>query len=74
MLTGLTTCPVEGLFFHDAWGWASDGGSGYTWDNANPYARDVFEPTVGSTTSLSVIPRPVARATSWIAVLRATTQ
>ncbi len=44
MLTGLTTCPVEGLFFHDAWGWAGDGGPGYTWDNANPYARDVFEP------------------------------
>ena len=44
MLTGLTTCPVEGLVFHDAWLWASGGGPGYTWDNANPYVVAEFEP------------------------------
>jgi endonuclease/exonuclease/phosphatase family metal-dependent hydrolase len=44
MLTGLTTCPVEGQFFHDAWIVAGDGGPGYTWDNANPYAVAEFEP------------------------------
>ena len=44
MLTGLTTCPVENLVFHDAWAWAGGGGPGHTWDNANPYARDEFDP------------------------------
>jgi endonuclease/exonuclease/phosphatase family metal-dependent hydrolase len=44
MLTGLTTCPVDGLVFHDAWLVAGDGGPGYTWDNANPYAVAQFEP------------------------------
>ena len=44
MLTGLTACPVEGLVFHDAWLWASGGGPGYTWDNANPYVVAEFEP------------------------------
>jgi endonuclease/exonuclease/phosphatase family metal-dependent hydrolase len=44
MLTGLTICPVEGLAFHDAWVCAGRGGPGHTWDNANPYARAVFEP------------------------------
>ncbi len=44
MLKGLTTCPVKGLFFHDAWCVAGDGGPGYTWDNKNPYAVAEFEP------------------------------
>jgi endonuclease/exonuclease/phosphatase family metal-dependent hydrolase len=44
MLTGLTTCPVEGLVFRDAWGWAGDGGPGHTWDNANPYVLAELEP------------------------------
>ena len=44
MLTGLTTCPVAGLFFHDAWRVAGNGGEGYTWDNANPYAVAEYEP------------------------------
>ena len=44
MLTGLTTCPVEGLVFHDAWNWADGGGPGHTWDNANPYVGSKFEP------------------------------
>ncbi len=38
MLKGLTTCPVEGLIFHDAWSVAGAAGSGNTWDNINPYA------------------------------------
>ncbi len=44
MLTGLTTCPVEGLVFRDAWLGAGGGGPGYTWDNANPYAVAKLEP------------------------------
>ena len=44
MLTGLTTCPVEGLFFLDAWGGAGGEGPGYTWDHVNPYASARFEP------------------------------
>ena len=44
MLTGLTTCPVEGLVFLDAWAGAGGGGPGHTWDNANPYVSAVLEP------------------------------
>lgn len=44
MLTGLTAVPVEDLFFTDAWDCAGGEGAGYTWDNANPFARDAFEP------------------------------
>ncbi len=44
MLKGLTTCPTEGLVFHDAWSVAGDGGAGITWDNANPYVKVELEP------------------------------
>ncbi len=44
MLKGLTTCPVEGLFFHDAWSVAGGTGAGMTWDNANPYVAVKLEP------------------------------
>jgi endonuclease/exonuclease/phosphatase family metal-dependent hydrolase len=44
MLKGLTTCPVEGLFFHDAWSVAGGTRSGMTWDNANPYVAVELEP------------------------------
>jgi len=44
MLTGQTTCPVEGLAFHDAWIAAGSQGPGSTWDNANPYAAPILEP------------------------------
>lgn len=44
MLKGLTTCPVEGLSFHDAWDVAGGGGSGMTWDNVNPYVLERLEP------------------------------
>ena len=44
MLKGLTTCPVEGLVFNDAWSVAGNGRSGNTWDNANPYAGAELEP------------------------------
>ncbi len=46
MLKGLTTCPVEGLFFHDAWSVAggAGAGAGMTWDNANPYVAVALEP------------------------------
>ncbi len=44
MLKGLTTCPVEGLAFHDAWSVAGDGRSGITWDNTNPYGKILLEP------------------------------
>ncbi len=45
MLTGETTCAVEGLAFRDAWKDGGDGSSGYTWDNANPFARAGLEPS-----------------------------
>ena len=44
MLTGLTTCPVEGLAFQDAWVAARNDSPGFTWDNANPYAVEILEP------------------------------
>ena len=44
MLTGLTTCPIEGLVFHDAWSVGGGHEGGVTWDNANPYALVHFEP------------------------------
>lgn len=44
MLKGLSTCPVEDLFFHDAWNTAGGGGPGNTWENTNPYAVVEFEP------------------------------
>ncbi len=44
VLTGLTTTPVKGLVFHDAWRVAGDGGPGMTWDNANPYVYVTLEP------------------------------
>ena len=44
MLTGLATCPVEGLVFRDAWLGAGGGGPGHTWDNANPYVAVKLEP------------------------------
>jgi len=44
MLNGLTTGPVEGLVFHDAWRFAGDDSGGMTWDNTNPYVAMEFEP------------------------------
>jgi endonuclease/exonuclease/phosphatase family metal-dependent hydrolase len=44
LLKGLTSCPVEGLFFHDAWAVAGGSGPGITWDNNNPYAVTQMEP------------------------------
>lgn len=44
MLKGLTTCPVEGLCFHDAWSVAGGEGVGFTWDNTNPYVEIELEP------------------------------
>ena len=44
MLTGMTSCPVDGLVFHDAWAVAGGEGHGVTWDNRNPYAVVKYEP------------------------------
>lgn len=44
MLTGRAAVPVPGLVFQDAWEMAGDGGPGYTWVNANPWARADLEP------------------------------
>ncbi len=44
MLTGLTSCPVEDLVFHDAWTVAGGDGRGITWDNSNPYVVVISEP------------------------------
>jgi len=50
------------------------GGPGYTWDNANPYARDVFEPN--RRIDYILVGDPKARGAGHVvdAVLRATTQ
>lgn len=45
MLTGQTTCAVEGLVFFDAWRVAGDESGGLTWDNKNPYAVLELEPS-----------------------------
>ncbi len=45
MMTGLTTVPVPGLAFFDAWRVGGDGASsGHTWSNRNPFAAAVLEP------------------------------
>jgi len=44
MLTGRMALAVPGLVFHDAWEAAGDGGAGFTWTNANPWARQDLEP------------------------------
>ena len=44
MLTGKVAVPVDKLVFHDAWEVAGDGGPGFTWSNANPYAALDLEP------------------------------
>jgi endonuclease/exonuclease/phosphatase family metal-dependent hydrolase len=44
MLTGLMAVPVPKLVFLDAWRTAGDGGPGYTWSNANPFATIDCEP------------------------------
>ena len=44
MLTGHTSCPVDGLVFRDAWGDFGDG-HGHTWDNVNPHAAVELERT-----------------------------
>jgi len=44
MLTGLATCPVADLVFHDAWRVAGGAGPGTTWDNTNPYVVIELEP------------------------------
>lgn len=38
MLTGLTTSPVPGIVFHDAWTAAGDDSPGHTWNHDNPHA------------------------------------
>ena len=35
---------MPGLVFHDAWEAAGDGEAGFTWTNANPWARQDLEP------------------------------
>jgi endonuclease/exonuclease/phosphatase family metal-dependent hydrolase len=44
MMTGEAAVPVDGLFFHDAWIVAGDGGPGYTWDQSNSFAGGALEP------------------------------
>ena len=44
MVTGLTTAAVPKLVFLDAWRAGGDGGPGFTWNNANPFAAVDCEP------------------------------
>lgn len=43
MLTGRTSVPVPGLFFHDVWD-VTGRGPGITWSNGNPHARTSLAP------------------------------
>ena len=44
MLTGRMALAMPGLVFHDAWEAAGAGEAGFTWTNANPWARQDLEP------------------------------
>jgi endonuclease/exonuclease/phosphatase family metal-dependent hydrolase len=44
MLTGRMALAIPGLVFHDAWEAAGGGATGFTWTNANPWARQDLEP------------------------------
>jgi len=45
MLTGLTTVPLPGIVFQDAWTAGGDGTPGHTWSHANPHAaRERYGP------------------------------
>jgi endonuclease/exonuclease/phosphatase family metal-dependent hydrolase len=44
-LCGLTSLDGRSTYFQDAWRVAGDGGSGFTWDNGNPFAAIAFEPS-----------------------------
>jgi endonuclease/exonuclease/phosphatase family metal-dependent hydrolase len=44
MLTGRMATPVPGLVFHDAWEAAGNTAPGFTWTNANRWARRDLEP------------------------------
>lgn len=44
MMTGETAVAVDGLFFHDAWAAAGDGGPGFTWNNTNAFSSRTLEP------------------------------
>ncbi len=70
MLKGLTTCPVEGLFFHDAWSVAGGDGAGITWDNVNPYVVEELEPN--RRIDYILVGRPEARGAGHIVDCRVT--
>jgi endonuclease/exonuclease/phosphatase family metal-dependent hydrolase len=70
MLLGLTTCPVDGLVFHDAWDYAGGDGQGATWDNANPYAAADFEPD--RRIDYIFVGRPAARGAGHVLTCRVT--
>jgi len=44
MVTGRTTAPVPGLSFYDAWQAVVPTAPGFTWSNANPWARQLLWP------------------------------
>lgn len=43
-MAGLQSLEGRSVHFRDAWRVAGDGGPGFTWSNANPYARPWLEP------------------------------
>lgn len=60
-LTGLQSLAGRSAYFQDAWRVAGDGGSGFTWDNANAYAAIVHEPSRRIDYVLVGLPDPLGR-------------
>lgn len=57
MLTGRSAPGTPGVVFYDAWEIAGDGGPGYTWSNANPWAQPGLYPDRRFDYVLSAWPR-----------------
>ncbi|TMR88421.1 endonuclease/exonuclease/phosphatase family protein, partial [Nonomuraea basaltis] len=57
MLTGRSAPGTPGVVFYDAWEVAGDGGPGYTWSSANPWARPGLYPDRRFDYVLSAWPR-----------------
>jgi endonuclease/exonuclease/phosphatase family metal-dependent hydrolase len=60
-LCGLQSLAGRSTYLQDAWRVAGDGGPGYTWDNANPFAALSFEPSRRIDYVLVGAPDPLGR-------------
>jgi len=63
-LKGLASLAGRSVYLQDAWAVAGDGSPGFTWDNRNPYAATMFEPTRRIDYVLVGLPDPSGRG--WV--------